>query len=142
MSDAPPDGAVPRTPKHDRRALTGCERLRSRVDDAPSGGGEKYEPQTPEQARELAVANNRVGAVYDRPLPEDLTRIAGIDQVFEDELYAAGIFTFRQLAERTPDELARIIPAHLAGEELDFVSWIVQADSLRDEYYTDEPPIL
>ena len=55
---------------------------------------------------------------------------------------AAGIFTYRQLAERTPDELARIIPAHLAGEELDFVSWIVQADSLRDEYYTDEPPIL
>ena len=95
-----------------------------------------------EQARLLAQANNRIGAVYDGPLPEDLTRIAGIDQVFEDELYAAGIFTYRQLAERTPDELARIIPAHLAGEELDFVSWIVQADSLRDEYYTDEPPIL
>ena len=95
-----------------------------------------------EQARELAQANNRIGAVYDGPLPEDLTRIAGVDQVFEDELYAAGIFTYRQLAERTPDELARIIPAHLAGEELDFVSWIVQADSLRDEYYTDEPPIL
>ena len=95
-----------------------------------------------EQARELALANNRIGAVYDGPLPEDLTRIAGVDQVFEDELYAAGIFTYRQLAERTPDELARIIPAHLAGEELDFVSWIVQADSLRDEYYTDEPPIL
>ena len=95
-----------------------------------------------EQARELALANNRVGAVYDGPLPEDLTRIAGVDQVYEDELYAAGIFTFRQLAERTPDDLARIIPAHLAGEELDFVSWIVQADSLRDEYYTDEPPLL
>ena len=95
-----------------------------------------------EQARELAQANNRIGAVYDGPLPEDLTRIAGVDQVFEDALYAAGIFTYRQLAERTPDELARIIPAHLAGEELDFVSWIVQADSLRDEYYTDEPPIL
>lgn len=95
-----------------------------------------------EQARELAQANNRIGAVYDGPLPEDLTRIAGVDQVFEDELYAAGIFTYRQLAERTSDELARIIPAHLAGEELDFVSWIVQADSLRDEYYTDEPPIL
>ena len=95
-----------------------------------------------EQARELVQANNRIGAVYDGPLPEDLTRIAGVDQVFEDALYAAGIFTYRQLAERTPDELARIIPAHLAGEELDFVSWIVQADSLRDEYYTDEPPIL
>ncbi|MXY92870.1 MAG: hypothetical protein F4047_10385 [Caldilineaceae bacterium SB0670_bin_27] len=95
-----------------------------------------------DQARELAQANNRIGAIYDGPLPEDLTRIAGVDQVFEDALYAAGIFTYRQLAERTPDELARIIPAHLAGEELDFVSWVVQADSLRDEYYTDEPPIL
>ena len=95
-----------------------------------------------EQARVLAQANNRVGAVYDGPLPEDLTRIAGVDQVYEDELYAAGIFTFRQLAERAPDELAHIIPAHLAGEELDFASWIAQADSLRDEYYSDEPPIL
>ncbi len=96
----------------------------------------------PVQARELAQANNRVGAVYDGPLPEDLTRINGIDQVYEDELYSAGIFTFRQLAERAPDELARIIPAHLAGEELDFASWIAHADSLRDEYYADEPPIL
>ena len=95
-----------------------------------------------EQARVLAQANNRVGAVYDGPLPEDLTRIAGVDQVYEDELYAAGIFTFRQLAERAPDELARIIQADLAGEELDFASWIAQADSLRDEYYSDEPPIL
>ena len=95
-----------------------------------------------EQARELAHANNRIGAVYDGPLPEDLTRIHGVDQVYEDELYAAGIFTFRQLAECAPDELARIIPAHLAGEELDFASWAAQADSLRDEYYLDEPPIL
>ena len=95
-----------------------------------------------EQARELAQANNRIGAVYDGPLPEDLTRIHGVDQVYEDELYAAGIFTFRQLAECAPDELASIIPAHLAGEELDFASWVAQADSLRDEYYLDEPPIL
>ena len=95
-----------------------------------------------EQARVLAQANNRVGAVYDGPLPEDLTRIAGVDQVYEDELYAAGIFTFRQLAERAPDELARIIQADLAGEELNFASWIAQADSMRDEYYSDEPPIL
>ena len=95
-----------------------------------------------EQARELAHANNRIGAVYDGPLPEDLTRIHGVDQVYEDELYAAGIFTFRQLAECAPDELASIIPAHLAGEELDFDSWVAQADSLRDENYLDEPPIL
>ena len=95
-----------------------------------------------EQAGELAKASDRVGAVYDGPLPEDLTRINGLDQVYEDELYAAGIFTYRQLAERAPDELARIIPAHLAGDHLDFAGWIAQADALRDEYYADEPPIL
>ncbi len=95
-----------------------------------------------EQAGELAKASDRVGAVYDGPLPEDLTRIHGIDQVYEDELYAAGIFTYRQLAERAPDELARIIPAHLAGDHLDFAGWVAQADSLRDDYYADEPPIL
>lgn len=95
-----------------------------------------------EQARELAQANHRIGAIYDGPLPEDLTRINGVDQVYEDELYAAGIFTYRQLAECAPDELARIIPARLAGEELDFASWVAQADFLRDEYYADEPPIL
>ncbi len=95
-----------------------------------------------EQAGELAKASDRVGADYDGPLPEDLTRINGIDQVYEDELYAAGIFTYRQLAERAPDELARIIPAHLAGDHLDFAGWVAQADSLRDDYYADEPPIL
>lgn len=95
-----------------------------------------------EQARELALANNRLGAIYDGPLPEDLTRIHGVDQVYEDELYAAGIFTFRQLADRSPEELSHIIPAHLSGEELDFVNWVAQADSLRDEYYSDDPPIL
>lgn len=95
-----------------------------------------------EQAGDLAKANDRVGAVYDGPLPEDLTRIVGIDQVYEDALYAAGIFTFRQLAERAPDELARIIPAHLAGDHLDFAGWVAQADSLRDDYYADEPPII
>jgi predicted flap endonuclease-1-like 5' DNA nuclease len=95
-----------------------------------------------DQARKLAKGNDRVGAVYDGPLPADLTRIDGVDHLYEDELYAAGIFTFRQFAETAPDELARIIPAHQAGDHLDFVSWIAQADSLRDEYYADEPPIL
>lgn len=86
-----------------------------------------------EQARELALAARRVGAVYDGPVPDDLTRIEGIDQVYEGELYAAGILTFEQLAERAPDELQRIIPAHLAGDRIDFESWIAQADILAEE---------
>jgi len=39
----------------DRRLLVGGERLRMEVDAPPSGGGDKFEPQTPEQARELLL---------------------------------------------------------------------------------------
>lgn len=94
-----------------------------------------------EQAGALANANDRVGAIYDGPLPEDLTRLDGVDHLYEDELYAAGIFTYRQLAECAPNELARIITPHLAGDNVDFAGWIAQAESLRDDYYADEPPI-
>ena len=55
MSDTPPRGAVPQTPAPDRRVLVGGERLRIRVEDAPSRGGDKFEPQTAEQARELLL---------------------------------------------------------------------------------------
>lgn len=42
-------------PGSDRRLFTGGERLRVNVEASPSGGGEKYEPQTPEQARALLL---------------------------------------------------------------------------------------
>ena len=39
----------------DRRLLVGGERLRIDVDVPPSGGGDKFEPQTPDQARTLLL---------------------------------------------------------------------------------------
>lgn len=39
----------------DRRLFVGGERLRMDVETPPSGGGDKFEPQTPEQARELLL---------------------------------------------------------------------------------------
>ena len=39
----------------DRRLLVGGERLRMDVDVPPSGGGDKFEPQTPDQARTLLL---------------------------------------------------------------------------------------
>lgn len=95
-----------------------------------------------QQARDLATINNRVGASYDGPLPEDLTRIDGLDQLCEDRLYAAGIFTYRQLAERAPGELEAIIPDDPAGTGRDFAAWIAQAHYLLDDYFADEAPIL
>lgn len=80
-----------------------------------------------EQARHLAAENGRIGAIYTGPLPDDLTRISGIDQVFEQELVNAGIVTFTQLAQTTAPELAAIIPAHRLDDAIDFAGWIAEA---------------
>ncbi len=55
MSDIPPSPVPSPTPVPDRRVLVGGEQLRIDVEDAPSGGGEKFEPQTSEEARELLL---------------------------------------------------------------------------------------
>ena len=55
MSDIPPSPVPSPTPAPDRRVLVGGEQLRIDVEDAPSGGGEKFEPQTSEEARELLL---------------------------------------------------------------------------------------
>lgn len=84
-----------------------------------------------EQARQLAAENGRIGAGYTGPVPDDLTRIQGIDQVFEQELVRAGIVTFAQLAETTAPELAAIIPAHRLDDAIDFAAWIGEARELQ-----------
>ncbi|MBX3054079.1 MAG: hypothetical protein KF753_21580 [Caldilineaceae bacterium] len=86
-----------------------------------------------EQARQLAAENGRVGATYTGPVPSDLTQIAGIDQVFEQELVRAGIVTFAQLAQTTAPELAAIIPAHRMDDAIDFARWIADARELQAE---------
>lgn len=42
-------------PSVERRLLVGGERLRVEVDAPPSGGGDKFEPQTPAEARDLLL---------------------------------------------------------------------------------------
>lgn len=84
-----------------------------------------------EQARQLAAENGRIGASYTGPVPDDLTRIPGIDQVFEQELVRAGIVTFAQLAQTTAPELAAIIPAHRLVDAIDFAAWIGAARELQ-----------
>lgn len=83
-----------------------------------------------EQARQLAAESGRIGATYTGPVPDDLTRIQGIDQVFEQELVRAGIVTFAQLAQTTAPELAAIIPAHRLDDAIDFAGWIGEAREL------------
>lgn len=86
-----------------------------------------------EQARELARERGREGAVYTGPIPDNLTRIPGIDQVYEELLYRAGIVTFAQLARLSPQALGEIIPAHQVGDHIDFTAWIDQAAALSQQ---------
>lgn len=86
-----------------------------------------------EQARQLAQERGREGAVYTGPIPDDLTEIPGIDQVFEEQLYQAGIVTFAQLARLSPQALGEIIPAHQVGDNIDFTAWIERAATLSQQ---------
>jgi len=79
-----------------------------------------------EQARRLAEETGTVGAVWNGVIPDDLSQIEGIGEVFEQKLYQAGIMTFADLAARTPEELKAIIQPE-EWQELDFAGWIAQA---------------
>ncbi|MCX6047421.1 MAG: DUF4332 domain-containing protein [Chloroflexi bacterium] len=82
------------------------------------------------QAQELATKFNRLEAVYDGPVPDDLSRIDGIGPTYADTLYRAGICTYEQLAAATPAELAIILPTPAIGNEFNFASWVKQATKL------------
>ena len=75
------------------------------------------------QARELAEKYQRWDAHFAGPL-DDLTQIDGIGAITADMLYKAGICTYGALAQTSPDELARIVPAPTVGNENDFEGWI------------------
>lgn len=81
------------------------------------------------QARELAEKYQRWEAHFVGPL-DDLTQIDGIGAITADMLYKAGICTYGALAQTSPDELARIVPAPTVGNENDFEGWIREAARL------------
>lgn len=84
-----------------------------------------------DQARQLAEEHDRIGAIYTGPIPDDFTRIDGIGSNYERDLYRAGIYTYEQLGQLTPFELAEILPeAGAVGEEIDYQLWIEQAARL------------
>jgi predicted flap endonuclease-1-like 5' DNA nuclease len=84
-----------------------------------------------EHARQLAEQQGRVGAIYTGPVPDDFTAIDGVGSHSEHQLYRTGIYTYAQLAELTPEELARILPE--AGDSVDFRIWLDQAEQLSSD---------
>lgn len=84
------------------------------------------------RAQELMQKFNRAEAIYDGPLPDDLTKVSGIGPTYADSLYRAGICTYEQLASVTPTELAAILPTPAIGNEFNFPDWIRQATQLAN----------
>ncbi len=85
-----------------------------------------------DQARQLAQEQGRIGAIYTGPRPDDLTRIDGIGNHYERDLYQAGIYTYEQVAALSPTELAQILPeVGVSGEDVDYSHWIEQAAQLQ-----------
>ncbi|GEM_PF-1370149 len=77
------------------------------------------------RARELAEQEDRVGAVYTGPPPDDFTELPGLSPDLQHRLYQRGIVTFAQLAQATPEQLAEILPT-VADRNL-LARWIAGA---------------
>ena len=111
MSDTPPRPVPSPTPAPDRRVLVGGERLRVDVEDAPSGGGEKFEPQTPEEARELLL-----------PMVREVARSAAEtpDRLRGSRLYVeARLLPNYLAASHFPETLLRRVDAVPVGSRAD-----------------------
>jgi predicted flap endonuclease-1-like 5' DNA nuclease len=59
-------------------------------------------------------------------IPDDLSKIRGIGDVFKQKLYEAGIMTFADLAAATVAQLEAIIQPQ-EWQEVDFAGWVAQA---------------
>jgi large subunit ribosomal protein L21 len=64
--------------------------------------------------------------------PDDLEVINGIGPVFAGRLRAAGIETFAQLAELTPDRIREIIAPIRSSHMIDAEGWIAEARTLSE----------
>lgn len=74
------------------------------------------------QFNELFPLVERLKAPGPRPGQDRLTDIKGIGPVYSGRLYEGGIYTFKQLAAMTPDEVKNLI-----GRNIDAEDWIAQA---------------
>ncbi len=81
-----------------------------------------------QQIGQLLSMVTQLGAVPLRPGQDRLTDIRGIGPVYAGKLYEAGIQTFEQLAQMTPDDLYRLIDQpQWRMRSIDAESWIEQA---------------
>lgn len=66
------------------------------------------------------------------PQQDQLEQVKGIGAVFAQRLHEAGVHTFKQLAELSPEQVREIVQA-LEWQKIDPESWIAQAKALGSE---------
>ena len=63
---------------------------------------------------------------------DDLTIIRGVGPVYAKRLQAAGIVTFAQLADLTPEQIAKIVVQGNIDRVINTQDWIMQAQKLAN----------
>ena len=86
----------------------------------------------PARARALAERYGREGAEYHGPAPDNLTSVRGIGPSTMQLLYRHGIWRFEQLAELSPEDLEKILPAaNISPDE--HRQWLALAKELAEQ---------
>ncbi len=83
-------------------------------------------PGRNERAADKAAANSP-----DESSSDDLTAIRGIGIATQNRLYRAGIKSYGQLAQASPDDVRKILGRFAGGADVE--DWIAQAKQLANE---------
>jgi len=78
------------------------------------------------RGRTVVELEQELAAPAEVPIPDDLSEIRGIGEVYKKKLYEAGIVTFADLAASTEEELRAVIQPE-GWQAVDFAGWIAQA---------------
>jgi len=84
------------------------------------------------KALHLAQNTNTVGLIWEGQQVDDFDAIEGMGTVFEQKLYAAGIYTYAALAKLTVEQLSEICHAPRLRIP-DYAHWLTQAQQLTGE---------
>ncbi len=109
------------------------ETLRIKLDDVEKNLANmaKQQDDARKHVHKVRARKKTNGAASPPPVMDDLTQIVGIGKVFQHTLHKLGIYTFEQIANFGPDDIARV---NLALEEnrgrMEQDDWIGQAKEL------------
>lgn len=87
----------------------------------------------PEEARNLARKNQRSDVEYQGPVPDKLIEIPGIGESIQQRLYEQGIYTFKQLADASLEQLEDMVPIAKRSIDADLNLWIKEATERKNQ---------